>query len=220
MDMLKLNKVTLVIATSVRINESINALKKSMEEIDFFEVKFISHEKPNNLPEGIQFVECGKMTNTDMYSEYIFSELYKHIHTDYVLVIQSDGYVVRPNQWTDEFYNYDYIGAPWPNIPDAYLTREGKRVNVGNGGFSLRSKKLQELPIKLGLKLESMSGFRGEDGNYCCQHRKILEENGMKWAPVEIAAKFSTEIWIDGISQTESFGFHGMNRPNNRKYFL
>ena len=38
--------------------------------------------------------------------------------------------------WRPEFLDYDYIGAVWPHVLDKY--------NVGNGGFSLRSKALLE----------------------------------------------------------------------------
>ena len=55
-----------------------------------------------------------------------------YFDTDYVLTFQSDGFILNPDAWTDEFFNYDYIGAPWGD----------NRYAVGNGGFSFRSKKL------------------------------------------------------------------------------
>ena len=51
---------------------------------------------------------------------------------DYNLIIHADGFAVNPEAWTDEFLNYDYIGARW-----------GDGV-VGNGGFCLRSRKLYD----------------------------------------------------------------------------
>jgi hypothetical protein len=77
----------------------------------------------------------------------MLSDLFKYIETTHLLNIQWDGFVVRPSAWDPEFLKYDYIGAPWkvhphhhwPPFPDV---TENNRV--GNGGFSLRSKKLME----------------------------------------------------------------------------
>lgn len=66
----------------------------------------------------------------------MIKELNKYIETSYVLIIQYDGFILNPDAWTDEFLEYDYIGAPWWYTDDC---------NVGNGGFSLRSKKLLEI---------------------------------------------------------------------------
>jgi hypothetical protein len=49
-------------------------------------------------------------------------------------VIQWDGYVVNAEAWDPAFLDCDYIGAKW------YWHDPGTRV--GNGGFSLRSRKL------------------------------------------------------------------------------
>jgi hypothetical protein len=59
-----------------------------------------------------------------------------------VLVAQWDGFVWQHRMWDPAFLDYDYIGAPWP----AHLTRGEQHRNhrVGNGGFSLRSRKLQQ----------------------------------------------------------------------------
>ena len=67
--------------------------------------------------------------------------LKKYIDTDFCLIIQGDGFVIHPENWTDEFLKYDYIGAPWRNLAHYSFIR------VGNGGFSLRSKKLLKILI-------------------------------------------------------------------------
>jgi hypothetical protein len=53
---------------------------------------------------------------------------------------------------------------------------------------------------------------KNDDGNFCVYHRKTFLENGIKYAPIEIAAKFSREVWIPGISRTDTFAFHGNNK--------
>ena len=39
----------------------------------------------------------------------------EYIESDFALVVQDDGHIVNPNNWSDEFLAYDYIGAPWPS---------------------------------------------------------------------------------------------------------
>jgi hypothetical protein len=55
-------------------------------------------------------------------------------------VVQYDGMAANKMHWSDDYYNYDYIGAPWPDR-FTWIRPEEK---VGNGGFSLRSMKLIE----------------------------------------------------------------------------
>ncbi len=63
--MLNLPNVTLVAMTSVGIEPTIKALEYSCKDINFGAVKLISHEKPNNLPDNIQFEPCEQMNNID-----------------------------------------------------------------------------------------------------------------------------------------------------------
>ncbi len=83
------------------------------------------------------------------YSKFMLQDLYKFVDTKFCLVIQSDGFVINPNLWTNQFLEYDYIGAPWPNEISVYNASINKidlaKNRVGNGGFSLRSKRLLEV---------------------------------------------------------------------------
>jgi hypothetical protein len=203
--MLKLKDVTLVCVTSVKIEQNVKSVIKSMNGIEYGSVKFISNIKPD-LPENVEYVECDNLTY-DGFSEYTFLKLWKHIDTSHCLLVHHDGFVVRPDLWSDEFLEYDYVAAPWPYSETSYITDYGEHVDVGNGGFCLRSFNMLEMPTKLGLKLEERQGYYNDDGNYCVYHRKKFLENGIKYAPKEIASKFSTETIIPGLSQ-ESFGFH------------
>lgn len=53
---------------------------------------------------------------------------------DKVLIYQDDSVIYKSN--IDDFMEYDYIGAPWPD------SQRDNRNNVGNGGFSLRTRKI------------------------------------------------------------------------------
>jgi len=61
------------------------------------------------------------------------------------LLVQPDGFVINPDKWDNQFFEYDYIGAPWEQVPHSYLDPWGKPHRVGNGGFSFRSKKLLDV---------------------------------------------------------------------------
>ena len=42
-------------------------------------------------------------------------DLNNYVVSEFALLIQHDGHIVNPTKWKDEFFNYDYIGAPWPS---------------------------------------------------------------------------------------------------------
>lgn len=214
--MLELNDVTLTIVTSVKHDQNVKAMIKSMDGIKYGAVKFISDICPDNLPDGVEYIKCNKLSY-DGFSEFTFLKLHNYINTEFSLLVHHDGFVVRPDLWNNEFLNFDYVAAPWPYSETAYITDYGEHVRVGNGGVCLRSKKILELPTKLGLRLEHRQGFYNDDGNFCVYHRKVMLDNGIKYAPIELAAEFSTEINIPNVSK-ESFAFHGFTHNDHEKY--
>ncbi|MEN9913146.1 MAG: hypothetical protein RLY66_554 [Candidatus Parcubacteria bacterium] len=206
--MKNLPNVTLVAVTSIKIPETVAAMRKSMADIQFGQVLLLTNEKISLEACGIKVVHIEKLDYKG-YSEFMLYKLKDYIKTDFALVVQYDGYVTRPSSWSDEFLKYDYIGAPWRK--DQHFTPEGVNVRVGNGGFSLRSKKLLEAPTKLNLPFTdggNGKGYFNEDGNVCVYHRKTLEESGVLFAPVEVASRFSRETICDD-SYDKPFGFHG-----------
>jgi hypothetical protein len=133
------------------------------------------------------------------YSKFCISDMAKHIDTSHVLIIHPDGYIQNPSAWNNEWLEYDMIGPSW-------WFKDGK--NVGNGGFSLRSKKL--LDILATLELEQ---YHPEDEVICRQLRRWLEDNhGIKFAPTDVADRFAIEAYNvpapDNVYSGQ-FGFHG-----------
>ena len=57
----------------------------------------------------------------DAYSHFVIRELGQYIDTDFVLLIQWDGYVLNGAAWSDEFLGYDYyrrqvdLASRWPH---------------------------------------------------------------------------------------------------------
>jgi len=140
------------------------------------------------------------------------------VDTDANLIVQSDGYAVNANAWTDAFFEYDYIGARWP------WEDEGR--NVGNGGFSFRSKKLYRalLDLRKRYKLaellanttdilseDKFVGFSIPEDNLISKvYRPMLEkEYGIRFAPSYLADQFSIETNSHSEWFGKSFGFHG-----------
>jgi hypothetical protein len=208
MTTIRIKEVTLVAVSSIMVPETIDALKISAQSIHFGDIKFISHEKTKNLPSWINFGYCPKINNIMDYNKYIFKDLTDQIETSHCLLIQYHGYVINYFLWNDFWLDYDYIGAPWPVVSNSYITDKGERVRVGNGGFSLRSKKLLDLPKKMNWDLEQRRGFYNEDGNLTVYRRKEMVDLGIKYAPVEVAAKFSYENPVPENKGIIPFGFH------------
>ena len=207
---ISLNNITLIAVSSIKINETLFALKYSSKFLDFSAIKFVSHVCPENLPNDIKFEICPELKSKDDYSYYVIYNLINHVQTDFCLLVQHDGYVIRPHLWHDSFLEWDYIGAPWAVKDNAYITKEGEHVRVGNGGFSLRSRKLLEYPKKYNMPYLEEQGFYNEDGNICVYNRNFLKNLGIKYAPVEVAAKFSYEVGVPENNGIDSFGFHGL----------
>jgi len=194
MEKIKLPNVTLIALTNRDFEGHKKAIDKSCEGIEWGGVKIIWDESIKNI---------------DDWNYKIIYELHKYIDTEFALLIHADGYVISPASWRDEFLSYDYIGAPWPLPQDdySYKTPKGELIRVGNS-VSLRSKKLLELPSKLNLEWKSYYGNTNEDGFLCVHNRDILNENGMKFAPLEVAKYFSKEHEIEENKGLSTFAFH------------
>ena len=215
--MLDLKNITLVVLSSVRLEKSIKALEYSCRDITWGAIKLVSHTKPDNLPDFIQHEFCPKMSNLDEYSYACIYELPKHINTDFAMVIQDDGFVVNADSWREEFLEYDYIGAPWPIPQDdfSYRDKNGELIRVGNGGASLRSKKLLDLPVDLDLEWKAFHGYYNEDGFICVYYRHKYIEHGMNFADTNIAKYFSHESMIPEVAGIKPFAFHKHSGTNN-----
>ena len=133
------------------------------------------------------------------YSKFMIKELHKYITTSHALTIHHDGFIQNPYAWTDEWLKLDYIGAPWEWYEDK---------KVGNGGFSLRSKRLCEILAKD----DKIDKFMPEDDMICRHyHDYLVETYGIKYGTVEQARRFSIEGWAVSPEERKyngQFGFH------------
>lgn len=229
--MLDLSKVTLIaIDNTNRISNTIKAIYTCIEQANFGSVKLLTSKDyikryQDELCNDRIFLEemFYPITDINLYSKYVLYELYRHVDTEFCLLIQDHAFIINPDSWTNEFFEYDYIGAPWPYVENSYLTPYGEHIKVGNGGFSLRSKKLLEVPLKKEIPFDCTTGdfykhFNAnnfaEDGNICVHNRHLFIEEGCKFPPVELAAKFSYESAVPENQGIIPFGFH-LNLPPN-----
>jgi len=65
----------------------------------------------------------------------------------------------------------------------------------------------------MGWEVREEQGWKNEDGNICCYYRKEMLENGIKYAPLEVAVKFSYENTIPENVGVTPFGFHRYTPP-------
>ena len=182
-----LDEVTLLGIDCLDLDRLMFAAGICQKHIRFAQVKLLSDIGGNNP--GI--VRIAPVKSKEEYSRFILKELYRFIETKYVLVFQWDGFILNPFAWNDLFLQYDYIGAPW-FINDDY--------NVGNGGFSLRSRKLMEM-VALD---DHIDKCHPEDNVICRTYGEYLRKKGFSFAPAKIAELFS----VEGAKWEGQFGFH------------
>ncbi|MEO6663623.1 MAG: DUF5672 family protein [Rubrivivax sp.] len=198
MTRLSLPQVTLVAIDTRAPALALQSLQRSMASIDFGRVVLFTAEwQPAHAPRGVELVAIDPIDSAAGYSRFVLRQLAEHIHTPHVLVTQWDGFVCDPSAWRDEFLDWDYIGAVWPDQP------AGR--NVGNGGFSLRSQRLLRAGQDPRITTE-----HPEDEMLCRRFRDLLEgEHGLRFAPADVAQRFAFE---NMAPRGPVFGFHGPYR--------
>jgi hypothetical protein len=199
---LNLKNITLLSLNCVNPIQSAKALLYSSLHFDFAEMILVSNEKPKNLPSNIKFVHTNSKTHQDS-CRFTYEELPHLIESDYYISIHDDGFIINPHLWDWNFLNYDYIGAPWKNY--------GQRNRVGNGGFVLKSYKF----LQLTKYIKYLGGH--DDGELTNTYYDYFVGNGCKYAPIDVAMKFSLESKIPEceFNLNNTFGFHGRGDPKN-----
>lgn len=148
---------------------------------------FIFHGKHNKYLFGnrkAKYQEVRVETLRD-YNTLLTSTVFwdRFLTYDHVLIFQTDSMILK--EGIENFYPYDYVGAPWKF-----------QYHGGNGGLSLRSPKvmyetLMRIPYNYGLGYEDV---------YFCNHMKG------KLAPRRVCEKFSVET----IFQLDTLGYHAI----------
>lgn len=197
--MLDLPDVTLLLAASHTKELSAMAIKSCLDVARFGDVLVFSDE---DIVPGT--IRVRQMNSVLEWADLIWYGVAKHVKTSHVLMIHWDSWIINEEEWSQDFLNYDYIGAPW--------LWEKHRYRVGNSGFSLRSKRMMDIIANDPKRY--VCGLP-EDQRMCRLYRPELESQGVVFAPEDVAAKFSYERDKDWprskpIWRGNHFGFHGV----------
>ena len=223
---MRLPNVTLVSINCVNPLAGAQAMLYSMRGIEYKESILFTHEDASPVWDGIRVHKIPKLSYSE-YNDFVLT-LGRRMDCDFILLVQDDGFVVSPELWDPQFLDYDYIGAPWPNEPSwieqQVLKDEIRAVfphnRVGNGGFSLRSRKFMNESSRY-----ASCGGVGEDAFLCTLNYSNMIKAGVRFAPLDLAYKFSYENplleyghhWDERIdfNRAEHFGFHGRQFKNS-----
>jgi hypothetical protein len=178
---------------------ALHAMRRSMQHLAFARCVLVSTDAARALDlNGIELVTIDPLRSIDAYSHFVLKGMAPLVDTSHMLLIQWDGFVRDAQMWSDDFLACDYIGAPWVNGELA--------GQVGNGGFTLRSRRLLAL-----LQQDRFTPHNPEDACIAVTHRKALEAQGIRFADLGTAQRFACERgpW------RPAFGFHAMfNLPH------
>jgi hypothetical protein len=203
--MINLSNTTLIsICDDAYLKKTSLSIQYCLKKAKFFDVQILKIDDLDDIK----------------YAQICVEKLYGIIKSDFCLIVQWDGFIINEHLWNDEFLNYDYIGAPW-GFPDDCRNR------VGNGGFSLRSRKFLRLSSTIKYKPFNYEMYTPlqiydkpiapEDWFLCYGNYYYLVDNGVKFPSMDLAYSFSMEYQSakntsfnkDNISTYNSFGFHG-----------
>lgn len=196
---LVLPSVTLICVDTRTPMQALEAMRRSLAHVDFGRSVFIGAEPAREEREeanaaGIEWRTINPLRNIGDYSRFVLRDLVHHVDTPHALIVQWDGFVTHPTLWSDAFLEHDYIGPPWYD--------KGRIGAVGNGGFSLRSKRLLAATATL-----PYDGHSPEDKVICIDQRAHLESQHLiRFAPPLLARQFGVEQG----PRVDAFGFHGI----------
>lgn len=162
-------------------------------------------------------IEIPNFTQNTYNDMFLTEWFWNKIDSENILIYQQDSFLFR--EGIEEFYEYDYIGAPWlPKQTD-------NSVGVGNGGFSFRKKSklikcLETIkPSELELSEDTQRYMKNtelvnppEDVYFS---KTMLDFNIGKVADAETAKKFSEER----VYSSNSLGGHQYWLANCDKMF-
>lgn len=206
------------------VESMISAVERTAESLPGVKKLLITNVKiDSDIPQKLVYQEMDYVG----YSHFLVYCLHQYIETEYVLIVQDDGWALNGENWDDKWFEYDYIGALTHSalVGDRFLMKytwvpyKDNAVVVQNGGFSFRSRALLEAPSKYGIvmKVQEHAVLNNEDVQLCCFMRSALEGVGMKFATNEDSIMFSFEhlersIVHNGIDLRKVFGMHSKVR--------
>lgn len=190
---LRLPGVTLLCVDTRYPGIAVQAMQRCLAQADFARAVLIADAGwKSQAPEPIEVAQVESIRSVPQYSHFMLKRLGEYVATPHVLIVQWDSFILDAGAWDERFLDYDYVGAPWPGRASH---------QVGNGGFSLRSRRLIDA-----LRADSFVPRHPEDECICWDYGDRLErESGIRFAPLDLATRFAFEL----KPHPGTFGFHG-----------
>jgi len=133
-------------------------------------------------------------------------EFWKQFSEDFLFFFHADSGMCHPPNFPynlSDFFNFDYVGAPWSGPGRAYQT---STVYVGNGGFSIRNRTFMIECIQRGHRNDGISLLEPEDYYFA-----LCAQRFGRFCSYDIARYFAIET-VDEPPEG-SFGYHGEHCP-------
>ncbi len=218
----KLLQIDLICIDTLQPEEAFKSLLICNHFFEFGKMIMVSNSViPNSNRHNIKHYHIEHITKKE-YSDYCF-HMSDYSDNDFVLIVQHDGFICNPKLWDDDFLKFDYLGAPFNNFAMSICSDQFMESpcynSVGNGGFSLRSKKLLNF-MKF---ISNLPRIREEeDIVLCIQYYNLAKSMGIKFADKNLSHKFSYESdmkadrWIttEYFDPIKQFGFHHISNKN------
>lgn len=153
---------------------------------------FTSDEGFNYYPkyiDNVKFMHIPVINSLHDYNRLLTNLDFWHFPEDRVFIFQCDSMLLRSG--IEEFYGYDFIGAPIKNIAFPAM----------NGGLSLRSQEA----MRKSIRHKAWTPALGNEDIYFCN---VLQELGGRLPSKEIASKFSVET----VFNLGSLGYHACEK--------
>lgn len=142
----------------------------------------------------VRLIPCIDFPNKKLAGQFYYSRAMETVETDFALMLEWDAGIFDPTKWRADFFDYDYIGAPW-------VRPAGDHFDVGNGGFTLMSRKLGQFAVTNSRRFPVYT-----DWDFCRFQRPAYEAAGFIWPNAKLASYFAWEL---GPRNPEHFGYHG-----------
>jgi hypothetical protein len=196
---------------------SLTSLVAAASQMAFARALLLSPTRPEGLARcaaHVDWIEIPPLTLKG-YNQFCLADLHRFVATSHCLTVQSDSRIVNPTAWDDGWLAFDYIGAPWPP------GHTGTPHRVGNSGFCLRSRSLlratASLPNDSYVWRGQQKPSSRDDVITCVMFREQLESLGLRFAPVEVAARFAFESATpESPALADQFGTHELHRRRSR----
>ena len=203
---------------------AVPAIHHSIRQLPGSRGLLLSPSRPIGLPIGVHWKPIAPLTY-QQYSIFMMHCLHHFIETEFCLVVQDDGWVLDGGNFREDYYAFDYIGAPCHAafVGQEYLTGfrwvgHGSATVIQNGGFSLRSRRFLEAPSRHGIMYlpHVQPPLINEDIQLTGLLRAALESKGIRFAPRgaarEFAIEYLTPAFHDDLDFSRLVGHHGRSR--------